>query len=154
MADALGVAASIVAVATAGFQVAQALYQIAEGIGGAGREVRVYAKEVAVFSKVLNNIRNAILRPDVKSAELSLVKDITDICEDVLEPLNRIRKTLESLLERYRDSKRKLEQLKQRIHWYFSKRNKLLFYREALRGHQQNLDTVLAAMNFNATRDM
>jgi hypothetical protein len=155
MSDPLSVAASIAGVVTAGFKVAQGLYQIADGIGTAGVEVRVYAKEISAFSKVLHLIKEKVLRPARGTVdELVLVKDITDICQEVLAPLTRIHDTLKPLLERYRDSKRKVEQLGKRIHWYFSQKQKLLFYREALRGHQQNLDSVLAAMNYDATKDM
>jgi hypothetical protein len=155
MSDPLSIAASIAGVVTAGFQVVQGLYHIADGIGSAGVEVRIYAKEISAFSKVLQLIRTKVLRPNgVTVDEIALVKDITTICEDVLAPLTRIQETLKPLLERHRESKRKLEQFGKRIHWYFSQKQKLLFYREALRGHQQNLDSVLAAMNYEATRDM
>jgi len=155
MSDPLSIAAGIAGVATAGFQVAQGLYQIADGIGSAGLEVRIYAKEITSFSKVLQLIQTKILRPvGVTLDELGLVKDITDICEEVLAPLTRIQETLKPLLDRYKDSKKKIDQIGKRIHWYFSQKQKLLFYREALRGHQQNLDSVLAAINYDATRDM
>jgi hypothetical protein len=145
----------MVRVATAGFTVAQGLYQIADGIGSAGREVRIYAKEITAFSKVLQLIQTNVLRPGrVSLDELGLVKDITDICKEVLAPLTRIQNTLTPIITRYKDSAKKIEQIGKRIHWYFSQKQKLLFYREALRGHQQNLDSALAALNYDATRDM
>jgi hypothetical protein len=155
MSDPFSLAIGITKVATAGFQVAQGLYQIADGIGSAGLEVRFYAKEITSFSKVLQLIQEKILRPaGIGSDDLGLVKDITDICEDVLAPLTRLQETLKPLLDRYRDSKKKIEQIGKRIHWYFSQKQKLLFYLEALRGHQHNLDSLLAAMNCAATRDL
>lgn len=155
MSDPFSLAIGIAKVATTGFEVAQGLYQISDGIGSAGLEVRFYAKEITLFSKVLQLIQEKVLRPGgVSSDELGLVKDITDICAEVLAPLTRIQKTLKPLLDRYRDSKRKIEQIGKRIHWYFSQKQKLLFYLEALRGHQHNLDSVLAAMNYATTRDL
>lgn len=155
MPDPVSIVTGIAGVVNTGFKAAQGLYQIADGIGSAGLEVRIYAKEITSFSKVLQLIKEKVVRPaGVTEDELVLVKEITDICEEVLAPLVRIQETLKPLLDRYKDSKKKFEQFGKRVHWYFSQKQKLLFYREALRGHRQNLDTVLAAMNYDATRDM
>jgi len=155
MSDPFSVAISITKVATAGFQVAQGLYEIANGIGSAGLEVRFYAKEITSFSKALQLIQAKVIQlVGISFDELELVTGITDICEAVLAPLTRILETLKPLLDRYRDSKKKIEQIGKRIYWYFSQKQKLLFYLEVLRGHQHNLDSVLATINYHATRDL
>lgn len=155
MVDPLSIAKGIEIIATTGFTVAQELYQIANGIGSAGVEVRIYSKDISSFSKVLLLIKEKALRPNgVTSDELDLLKLVTDICEEVWAPLKRIQETLKPLLEKYKNSNRKFEQIKKRVQWYFSQKQNLLFYREALRNHQHNLEIALAAMNYSATRDM
>lgn len=153
MADPLSIATGIAGVVATGFSIAQSLHQIADTIGTAGIEVRIYAKEISSFSKVLQLIKEKVFRV-IGNTVLVLVKEITDICEEVLAPLARLQVTLEPLLGRYRGDEKKAEQIAKRVLWYFSTKQKLLFYREALRGHKQNLDIVLAGMNYDATRDL
>ena len=150
MADPLGV----IGIAATGFAVAQGLYQIADGIGSAGQEVRIYADEVDAFSKLLKMVRAELLRPSgVSLDEQSLVKDVMDICDRVLQPLNRLQSTLKPLLVRFRNSSGKLRQFGLRVQWFFSSKDKLLFYREALKAQHRILDTTLELMILQANRD-
>jgi hypothetical protein len=76
-----------------------------------------------------------------------------DICDRVLTPLNRLQKTLKPLLVHFRSSPGKLRQLELRLRWVFSSRDKLLFYREVLKGQHRILDTTLDVMTFLTTKD-
>ncbi len=154
MADPLGLAAGVIGIAATGFAVAQGLYQIADGIGSAGQEVRIYADEIDAFSKLLKMVRAELLRPSsIFLDEQSLVRDVMDICDRVLQPLNRLQNTLRPLLVRFRSCPGKLRQFGLRVQWYFSCKDKLLFYREALRSQHRILDTTLELMILQANRD-
>jgi hypothetical protein len=99
----LGLAAGVIGIAATGFAVARGLYQIADGIGSAGQEVRIYADEVDAFSELLKMVRAELLRSSsVSLDEQSLVKDVMDVCDRVLQPLNRLQGTLRPLLVRFR----------------------------------------------------
>jgi hypothetical protein len=154
MADKLSIAASAAVVVVTGMNVTKGLYNIANASGTAGTEVRAYATETASFSTALSLIRDKMLRPsEITIEEMALVMDLTDICNQILTPLSHIQEFLESLVRR-QDSPEKLRQLYSRISWYFSKKRELLFYREAMRGHQQNLDALLAAMTYESAKDL
>jgi hypothetical protein len=154
MSDPLNIAAGVFGIAATGFAVAQGLYQIADGIGSAGQEVRAHAGEIDAFSKLLKRVRAELLRPsNTCFEEQSLVKDIVDICERVLLPLNLLQATLKPLLIQFSRSSKKLRQLGLRIHWLFKSKNKLLFYRSILKEQHRVLDTTLELMILQASRD-
>lgn len=154
MSDPLSIAAGVIGIAGTGFTVAQGLYQIADGIGSAGQEVRAHADEIDAFSKLLKRVRDELLRPSNDCLEeQSLVKDIVDICEKVLLPLNRLQATLKPLLIKFSKSSNKIHQLGLRIHWLFKSKNKLLFYRSILKGQHRVLDTTLELMILQARGD-
>lgn len=154
MSDPLSIATAVIGIAATGFTVAQGLYQIADGIGSAGKEVRIYADEIDAFSKLLKAVRAELLRPPpVSFDEQSLVNDVLDICDRVLLPLNRLQNTLKPLLVRFNNSSGKLRQFGLRVQWFFSSKDKLLFYREALRAQHRILDTTLELMILQANKD-
>jgi hypothetical protein len=154
MMDPLSIAATALTIAAKGFAVAQSLYEIASGIGSAGREVRTYADEIDVFSKLLNAVREEVLRPLGTSLdEQSLVKDVLDICNRVLLPLESLQSTLKPLLVHFRNSPGKLHQFGLRIRWIFSSKGKLLFYRDALNWQRGNVSIILGLMNLQASKD-
>jgi hypothetical protein len=137
MPDPLSIAAAVTGIAATGFAVANGLYTIADGIGSAGQEVRIYGDEVGAFSKLLIRGRSELLQPAHTSSEdTSLIKDVLDICDRILAPLERLQKTLSPLLVRFRESPGKLRQVGIRIHWIFSRKAKLLFYRGVERAAQ------------------
>jgi hypothetical protein len=116
--------------------------------------VRLYADEVGSFSKMLKMVGTQVLPPsDISSDEQSLIMDVMDICDRVLLPLNRLQGTLQPLLVRFRQSSGKLRQFGLRVQWYFSSKDKLLCYREALKAQHRVLDTILELMILRATRE-
>lgn len=158
MADPFSLAANIIAVIIAGFKVAQGLNTLADGIGSAGKEVRIYADEIDSFPKLLQRIRE-LLSQDTSSQpvnvflyEQSILLDILSVCKRVLEPINRIQQRLSPLLGTFSDGT-KLKNLALRVQWMFSSKNKLLFYRGALRGQHRLLDTTLSLMILQSTKD-
>lgn len=155
MSDPLSIAASLAGIASTGFFIAKGLYQIADGIGSAGQEVRIYADEVGSFSKLLLKVRSELQQPSHGSHDddVSLVRDILEICEKALAPLERLQHTLKPLLVKFRQSSRKLRQFGLRVQWIFTSKAKLLFYRDLLRSQHRMLDTTLELMILKATRD-
>ncbi|KJK63836.1 hypothetical protein P875_00064708 [Aspergillus parasiticus SU-1] len=154
MADPLSITASIFGIVTLGFQVAKGLYQIADGIGFAGEEVRLYAAEINEFSKLLTHIRAQILAtPDIPFSSRSLIKDIVDICDKILQPFHRLQNTLESFFARFKQSPQKLKQFGFRVKWIFHDKRKLLFYLEALRNQHRILNTALDLANLQTLKD-
>ena len=148
MADPLSISASIITLVGTGFAVAKGLYQVASGIGSAGQEVRVYADEIDSFAKLLAKIQEELVhRPQIASRRAQgLLEDILAVCERVLDPMNNIQDILNPLLTRFKDSQSKLRQFGLRIQWMFATKEKLLFYRGALKGQHRLLDTTLGAM--------
>lgn len=154
MSDPLSIAASIIGIATTGFEVARGLYSIADVIGSAGREVRTYAAEIDLFSRVLKQTREQLqnlgnVSPDTQN----LLKDVVDICGRIVGILDRLNVTLYPLLDRFKDSPRKLSQFGLRLQWIFSKKGKLLFYRDALSHQQCILGTLMDVIMLQITTD-
>jgi hypothetical protein len=155
MSDPLSLTAAILAVVTAGFQVAKGLHQLADGIGSVGMEARIYAEEIDSFSKLLQRIKEQVLQQpeQFSSFEMNLLQDIVDVCKRVLHPINRIQQKLNPLLIKFRSSQSWLRAFGLRVQWIFSAKEKLLFYRGALRGQHRLLDTTLELMILKATKD-
>ncbi|KAB8239574.1 nucleoside phosphorylase domain-containing protein [Aspergillus alliaceus] len=154
MADPLSITASIIGIATLGFQIAKGLYKIADGIGSAGEEVRLYAGEINEFSKLLNHIRAQILAtPDIPFSSRSLIKDVIDICDKVLQPFHCLQKTLESFFTRFKQSPNKLKKFGLGVGWVFCYKKKLLFYLDTLRNQHRILNTALDLANLQTTKD-
>jgi hypothetical protein len=154
MADPLSITASVVGIVTLGFQVAKGLYQFADGIGSAGEEVRLYAGEINEFSKLLNHIRTQILEsPNIPFDSRSLIRDVIDVCDKVLQPFHRLQNTLHSFFTRFKQSPRKLKQFGLRVKWVFASKKKLLFYLEALRNQHRILNTALDLANLQTGED-
>ena len=155
MADPLSITASILAVVVAGFKAAKGLYQLADGIGSAGMEARIYAEEINSFSKLLQRTREQITQrsEQISSFEETLLREIINICDRVIRPINGIQESLNPILVRFRSSPSKLRSFGLRVQWMFCSKDKLLFYRGALRGQHRLLDTTLALMILQYTKD-
>jgi hypothetical protein len=154
MGDPLSIAASIVGIVTLGFQLARGLYQIVDCIGSAGKEVRLNAEEINQFSELLNHIRAQMLAaPEIPLNSRSLIKDVVDICDKILQPFHRLQNTLDSFIIRFKQSPRKLKQFGFRVKWIFCEKKKLLFYLDALRNQHRILNTALNLANLQTTKD-
>ncbi|ETS82517.1 hypothetical protein PFICI_04393 [Pestalotiopsis fici W106-1] len=154
MADPLSIAASVVGLASVGFEIAKSLHGLADAVGSAGEQVRVYASEIEVFSRVLQLVRYQLHElQDVSINGLELLKDIVDICEDIVKRLHALMQSLGPLLSRFKDSKNKLLQFGIRLEWILTKKEKLLFYRATLKQQQRNLTMAMNAIRLKTSRD-
>lgn len=116
--------------------------------------MRTYAEEINTFSKLLKHVKDELeMSTDVSADIQSLVNDIVNICGRVLKPLDGLQKTLRPLLKHFSNSPSKIRQLGLRLQWIFRKKDKVLFYRAALKEQHRILDTVLEVMILQRTRE-
>ncbi len=149
----LDVAAGILGIANAGIAVAKGLIQIADAIGSAGEEVRMCAAETTLFSRMLDDLSNALTKPTAASrATQNTTEDVIDICERILKPFETLITKLNPLLESYRKSEHQLRQLSLRIQWYFRHKSKVTFYQQALGRLKLTLTCLLASLNYQQAR--
>ncbi|KAF1953519.1 hypothetical protein CC80DRAFT_140879 [Byssothecium circinans] len=154
MAEAIGLAASILTLTSASFKVAQSLYNIADSIGMAGLEFRACAEEISGFSRLLERVHELLkLISGISPEDMSLLKDVFDIFHRVLKEFQWLQDTLAPLLVKYQDSPGKLRQLGLRICWTLSWKNLLHFYRDIVRAQHRNLDTALSIINLLSSKD-
>lgn len=147
----IGLIASVLAVAGAGFTVAKSLFSLANTIGGAGAEVRVFATDTAMFSQTLEHLGEKLRAMHSPSGPvLRTAEDLADVCKRTLEPLREQLESLEPLLERCRNSERVMYQFALRVRWAFKHRSKVLFYRRTLDSLKMTLACLLGSMNLVA----
>jgi hypothetical protein len=148
MSDPLSVSASILTVVAAGIAIAKGLHQIADGIASAGEQVRTYATRFYIFSNLLQEIDEQLMKkpPQFWSRAEHLILEILDVCERVMEPIKQIQKTLNSLLLRYANSPGKIRQISMRIYWLFRAKDKMLWHFASLEALTNLLNTTLATM--------
>lgn len=148
MSDPLSVTASVLTVVASGIAIAKGLYEVADGIGSAGEEVRSYASEISLLTRVLEAIYEQLSKKSEQSWSRAehLIMDILDVCRGVLKPINEIQAKLTPLLLRYKNSTAKLRQVAVRVYWFFSGKEKMLWYRNSLKNLNILLSTTLATM--------
>jgi hypothetical protein len=154
MSDLFGSANGTMGIISLGLTIAHGLFQIADAIGSAGLEVRSYAEEINTFAKLLKHIKTELdSSTDVSVDIRSLVNDVVDICDSVLKPFDGLQKTLKPLLDHVSSRPNMFKQLGVRLQWVFRKKEKLLFYRKALKEQHRILDTILEIIILQRTRD-
>ncbi|KAH7411875.1 hypothetical protein DE146DRAFT_732260 [Phaeosphaeria sp. MPI-PUGE-AT-0046c] len=151
MAGPLSVTASVVAVVTAGVIIAKGLYQIADNMGSAGQEVRIYASDIQLMASVLEGIGDQLQKKTRQSWSKAegVIEDILNVCKNILGAMDQIQATLVPLLVRYKDSNKKLRQVRAWVWWFFKYKDKMLSYRQNLHNLNVTLNTHLAAMKLN-----
>ncbi|KAK0110480.1 hypothetical protein ONS96_002089 [Cadophora gregata f. sp. sojae] len=157
--DPLSIAASILGVSAAGFKIAQGLYNIASSIGSSGEEIRLFASDTDIFSHMLYSLSQTLESTAANSTShsprlLVTTEDAVKLCEQVLQPFERIIKRLNPLLVRFKESQRKLKQLGMRIRWVFREKSKVLFYQRMLNSLKSTLTCLLASTNLNVASDL
>ncbi|KAH7360418.1 hypothetical protein BKA65DRAFT_184523 [Rhexocercosporidium sp. MPI-PUGE-AT-0058] len=112
-ADPLSIAASVLDVSAAGFKIAQSLYSIASSISSSSEEIRLFASDTDIFSHMLYSLSQTLeSSPSTYSPRLLVTtEDAVKLCEQVLQPFERIIARLNPLLVRLKESERKLKQL-------------------------------------------
>ena len=153
----IGIVASVFGIATAGFRVTQGLYKIADAIGSAGEEVRLLASDSDAFSQMLlslSEVLKKVIGPSSPSRLIITTEDILKICEQILQPFEKILARLKPLLERFKGSDRKMGQFGLRIQWIFRHKSKLLFYHKMLNSLKSTLACLLATLNLQCSSNV
>lgn len=154
MAEVIGVIASVVGVSAAGFKVAQGLYKIADSISSAGEEVRLFATDTHVFSQMLFGLSQSLeTSQDPSSRLLVTTADAVILCQQILEPFQKVIARLNPLLVRFRESASRLRQIGLRLNWIWKHKSKLVFYQKMLNSLKATLSCLLASMNLTASVD-
>ncbi|EXJ55844.1 hypothetical protein A1O7_08775 [Cladophialophora yegresii CBS 114405] len=152
MAEAVGLAASVLGLAQTAWTVAKGLYDLADEIGSAGDAVRVFANDFWLFvetTKVLGDLLDSL--PAASRRTESTTEELLDVAMDqVVKPFETLLRELEPLLVRWRDSPSRMRQLGLRIQWAFSCKSKILFYHAALNALKGNMSLLLQALSLQA----
>lgn len=156
MADPLSITASVFGVSAAGFKVAQGFYHIADSIGSAGEEVRLFASDTDIFAHMLYSLSQTL---EMSSTQLSprlliTTEDAVKLCEQILQPFERIIARLKPLLQKFKDSQSKTKQVSLRIQWVFKHKAKISFYQRMLNSLKSTLMCLLSSMNLGISSNV
>ncbi|KAI0885753.1 uncharacterized protein GGS22DRAFT_161909 [Annulohypoxylon maeteangense] len=146
----IGEASTIAGLLSFGIQVTTALYSVANGIGAAGEEVRYVAKDVDSATQIMKTIQSVLDKQPRFNDEISgVVKRIMGICDEIFRIYDVLQKSLVPLLERFRDSERKLEQFGLRLKWYFRSKEKVIGCRRSLQQQIAMLTPILTLLSID-----
>jgi len=151
MAEAVGLAASVLGLAQTAWTVAKGLHDLADEVGSAGEAVRIFASDFWLFVETVKTLRTFLDDlPPVSRRTQSTTEELLEVAmEQVVEPFQELLVELEPLLVRWRDSPRRMKQLGLRIQWAFSCKSKVLFYHAALNALKGNVSLLLQAMSLH-----
>ncbi|KAI2467053.1 hypothetical protein F4781DRAFT_433813 [Annulohypoxylon bovei var. microspora] len=143
----IGEASAIAGLFSLGIQVTKALYSVADGIGAAGEEVRDVARDVNSAIQTMKSIQGVLdKQPHINNDINAVVTRIADICGQIFRIYDVLQKSLVPLLERFRDSKKKLEQFGLRLKWYLRSKAKVTGCRHALQRQIAMLTPILTLL--------
>ena len=143
MAEALGLAANIIAIAGAATQLSIGLYEIASALKDAGPEVRVIANETSLFSRVLKEV-STVLEGNTAIAwrARSIAEDLVQVCQTVQQDGERLLQVLQPLVQQTGSQRQRLAL---RIRWLFQ-RSKFIYHRDTLGSLKLNLQLLISIM--------
>ncbi|KAI1211553.1 uncharacterized protein F4807DRAFT_393755 [Annulohypoxylon truncatum] len=146
----VGEASTIAGLFSLGIQVTTVLYSVADGIGAAGEEVRNVARDVDSATQIMRTIQGVLdKQPHVNDEIGGVVKRIMDICDQIFRIYDVLQKSLVPLLERFRDSEKKLEQFGLRLKWYFRSKEKVTGFRHSLQQQIAMLTPILTLLTID-----
>ena len=148
MAEAVGLAASILALAQAGWSVAKGLHDLADEVGSAGEAVRIFANDFSLFMETVETLGSLFdSLPPASRRIQSTTEELLDVAmEQIVTPFQAMLANLEPLLVRWSNSPSRMIQLGKRLQWAFSYKNKVLFYHSALNALKGNASLLLQTM--------
>ncbi|OTA85770.1 hypothetical protein M434DRAFT_159164 [Hypoxylon sp. CO27-5] len=148
--EALAVPSAIAGLLSLGIEVAKALYAVADGIGTAGEEVREVASEVSQYAQTMEAIRDVLERQEhVAHNIMAMIERLVRACQPIFQTYHRLQKGLAPLLGRFRDSKKKLDQVGLRLMWYLRTKKKVYGCRSALQRQFALLTPILTALSID-----
>lgn len=152
MAEAVGLAASVLSLAQTAWLVTKGLYDLADQIGSAGEAVRVFANDFEFFVENLRTLGKLLddLPPVPRRAESTTEELLEVALEQVVQPFQSLLTQLEPLLINWRNSPSRMRQLGLRIRWAFSQKSKVLFYHAALNALKGNVSLLLQTISLQS----
>ena len=128
MSDPLSISAALLGIAATGFAIAKGLYRLADAIGSTGEEIRIYAYEIKGFSRLVDIIKIELLDASITSLyDTFIFEDIVVVCNGILEPFNRLRSLLTTIISRVRPSPFNFSKFRIKVQWIFAKKREVLF---------------------------
>ena len=148
MAEAVGLAASVLGLAQTGWSVAKGLHDLAEEVSSAGEAVRIFANDFWLFMETVETLGDlSDSLPPMSGRIQSTTEELIDVAmEQVVKPFQHMIIELEPLLVKWRDSPNRMMQLGLRLQWAFSHKRRVLFYHSALNALKGNVSLLLQAM--------
>ncbi|OQV08628.1 hypothetical protein CLAIMM_12869 [Cladophialophora immunda] len=148
MAEAVGLAASVLGLAQVGWTVAKGLHDLGEEVGSAGEAVRIFANDFHLFVETVQTLGDLFeSSPPVSRRAQSTTEELLDVAmEQVVAPFEKMLVELEPLLVKWRDSPSRMMQLGVRLQWAFAYKKRVLFYHSALNALKGNVSLLLQAM--------
>lgn len=153
MAELLGLGASIIAVLTLTKKVVSGLRTLANGMGTAGLEVQSYSSEINDFAVLLERTQKTVQQATSASlTDHDLLKDLLEVCERVMDPLNLMQRRLNRYDTSFRQqqNRRKIRHFHTTVKWLFSTKQKIMYLRSVVQGQHRLLDTLLQLMVFRS----
>ncbi|OTA70106.1 hypothetical protein K449DRAFT_2434 [Hypoxylon sp. EC38] len=148
--EALAVPSAIAGLLSLGIEVAKALYAVADGIGTAGEEVREVASEVSQYTRTTEAIQDVLKRQEhVAHNIMAMIERLVRACQPIFQTYHSLQKGLAPLLERFRNSKKKLDQVGLRLMWYLRTKKKVYGCRSALQRQFALLTPILTALSID-----
>ncbi|KAI9698554.1 MAG: hypothetical protein M1820_007444 [Bogoriella megaspora] len=150
MAEAVGLTASILAIAGAATRLSVGLYEIASVLKDAGREIRTIAFEISSFSRVLKEI-SAVLQNINKVIWRAkyIAEDLVQICQSVQLDGENLLRILEPLVQK---NANRSQHIALRLRWLFQ-RSKFIYYRETMTSLKLNLQLLLSIIQITRESD-
>ncbi|KAI0896512.1 hypothetical protein F4806DRAFT_429509 [Annulohypoxylon nitens] len=149
----VGEASAFAGLLSLGIQVTTALYAVADGIGSAGEEVRNVARDVDSATQIMRTIQSVLdKQPQINDEINAIINRIMDICHQIFRIYDVLQKSLVPLMERFRDSERKLEQFGLRLKWYFRSKEKVTSCRNSLQQQIAMLTPILTLLSIDQSR--
>lgn len=144
MADAIGLAASVLQLVQVAWTVTRGLYELADEVGSAGESIRIFTSEFDFFIHTLDHLGHALETSILTRRAENAISDIVDITSvQIMVPFRQLLDKLKPLLLAWRDSPNRMRQLGRRLQWAFSYKNKILLYRGALSELKANMTLFL-----------
>ncbi|KAI9163861.1 hypothetical protein HJFPF1_05489 [Paramyrothecium foliicola] len=146
MAAEIGLAASIIGVASAGAKLSVALYQLAEIVGSAAQEVRSIASDISIFCSVLHQLDETLQEAKATRYSLTAICTVETIIGECRHIFSQINEVVDKLKRESVDAPQELTLAwTAKVKWVFQ-RSKVSLYQSKLESMKTTLLLILTAL--------
>lgn len=151
MAEAVGLAASIIAVVSSAAKVSMTLFSIADALGSAGWEARAIASQLSLFSQSLRSLRRSIRYHAPKSRlARRAAREMIAASKGLIHDLQEILKGI--VPEGETHAKRNGPAAGARLKWLF-KKDRVSFILRTLESYKSSLLLLIASLDYSQARE-